>query len=241
MKVILAGATGAAGSQILRDLVSDPAVESITVLGRRALPSWLSSALPNNDKTTTMVVDDFLNYPADLRLKLTEHDACIWALGTSSNGMSEKAYTEVTYDYVVSAIQALEGVKNRPANKPFRFVLISGEGADPNEKSMMMFGRIKGRTERFLSELPPESRIQAHSLRPGFFYPTWKEAAGNIPSWTPTRRRIASIMGPITSGSWRLAIPVTDLSRFSIEAAKGKWGDDAMFSNYNMRKLLNEK
>jgi hypothetical protein len=122
--------------------VSDSAVESITVLGRRELPSWLSNALPT-PKITTVVLDNFLDYSADLRAQLVEHDACIWALGASSNGMSEKAYTELTYGYVVSMVKALEGVENRPADKPFRFVFISGEGADPTEKSMMMFGRIK--------------------------------------------------------------------------------------------------
>jgi hypothetical protein len=48
-------------------------------------------------------------------------------------------------------------------------------------------------------------------------------------------------MGPITSGSWRMAIAVSDLSRFAIEAAKGKWGDDPMFNNYRMRKLMSGK
>ncbi|THV03895.1 hypothetical protein K435DRAFT_650390 [Dendrothele bispora CBS 962.96] len=239
MKIILTGATGAAGSQILRDLASDVGVESVKVLSRRPLPSWLTDALPKTDKISNVVVEDFLNYPTDVRQTFAEHDACIWALGTSSNGMSEEAYTKVTYDYVVSMVSALEGVKSRPKDKPFRFIFFSGEGADPTEKSMMMFGRIKGRTERFLSELPPESGIKAHNLRPGFFYPKWKPAAQN--TWTPSRRFISSVIGPVVSGSWRLAIPVTDLSKFAIEAAKGGHGDSSLYTNYDMRKLLSQK
>ncbi|KAK7469346.1 hypothetical protein VKT23_003826 [Stygiomarasmius scandens] len=239
MKIILTGATGAAGSQILYDLVSDSTIESITVLSRRELPSWLTEALPDNNKMTTLIIEDFLNYPADVRQKLAEHDACIWALGTSSSGMSEEAYTKITYDYVVSIISALESVKNRPADDPFRFVFFSGEGADPTEKSMMMFGRIKGRTERFLSELSPETRIKAQSLRPGYFYPTWKPAAENTRS---SRRRVVSaVMGPLLSGSWKMAIQVTDLSKFAIETAKGKHSDTPMYTNYDMRKLLSGK
>jgi hypothetical protein len=93
-----------------------------------------------------VVLKDFLSYPAELLPKLAEHDACIWALGTSSAGHTEQSYTTITYDFVEKAVNAIiEGKKETGEEKPFRFVYVSGEGADPSGKSMMMFGRIKVR------------------------------------------------------------------------------------------------
>lgn len=126
----------------------DPSVTHITVLSRRPLPDWIP--LPSGRPSVEVeVLPDFLNYPADLSARLATHDACIWALGRSANGVSEEEYTKLTYGYVAHALEALEkgGVAgNRTAKDPFRFVFVSGEGADPEEKTMMMFGRIKVRS-----------------------------------------------------------------------------------------------
>jgi hypothetical protein len=126
--------------------VSDPAISSITVLTRRALPDWLTGAIPNN-KTSTVILDNFLHYPSGLPPKLATHGACIWALGCSSIGMSEQEYTKVTYDYVVSMVSALQSgdvAKSCRDNEPFRFVFISGAGADPTGRtSKPMFARVK--------------------------------------------------------------------------------------------------
>jgi hypothetical protein len=91
------------------------------------------------------VLKDFLNYPPEVASRLVEHDACIWALGRSSAGQTEEAYTEFTVGYIKVFIDALQqnGVTSRPENNPFRFVFVSGEGADPEGKSLLMFARIK--------------------------------------------------------------------------------------------------
>lgn len=92
-----------------------------------------------------IVLKDFMEYPPEIAKKLADHDACIWALGTSSIGMSEEAYTKVTYDYVVKAVEAIQagGIKDSTHAKPFRFVFISGEGSDPERRDIAMFGRVK--------------------------------------------------------------------------------------------------
>jgi len=139
MRLLLTGVTGAAGIQIFRTAIQDESVTKITVLTRRPLPSWMD--VPETDKTEIVVLSDFLHYPDDLPPRLAEHDACVWALGTSSSGLSAEEYTKITYDYLMAAIIALEkggvgqvttkedgSARERP---PFRFLFISGEGADP--------------------------------------------------------------------------------------------------------------
>lgn len=55
--------------------------------------------------------------------------------------------------------------------KPFRFIYVSGEGADQTEKARALFGRIKGRTEKELNEMDSEE-FQVLSIRPGGIIPT---------------------------------------------------------------------
>lgn len=50
--------------------------------------------------------------------------------------------------------------------EPFRFVYISGEGADQTEKSRMIFSRTKGKVEKALMGLESES-FKTLNLRPG--------------------------------------------------------------------------
>lgn len=49
---------------------------------------------------------------------------------------------------------------------PFRFVFISGGGADQTEKSRFIFGRTKGKAEKDLFGMENES-FKAINLRPG--------------------------------------------------------------------------
>jgi hypothetical protein len=101
--------------------------------------------IPENDKTEVIVLKDFLDYPSDLPAHLVGHDACIWALGKSSVGLSDEEYTRITYDYTMHFVnvlqEALAGTKDK--REPFRFVFISGEGADPSGKSNLKFAKIK--------------------------------------------------------------------------------------------------
>lgn len=124
----------------------DASISNITLLMRREMPAW--AALPPNavEKTTTIVHSDFTSYPPDLATRLAEHDACIWALGKSVRGMTEEQYTLLTYGYPMAALRAMRdaGVgRDRPPAQPFRFVYVSGEHADPTQKSMQMWARVK--------------------------------------------------------------------------------------------------
>lgn len=165
MRLLLTGATGAgthsnplevmqrltscsAGLNIYRAALNDASITSITLVMRREMPSW--AALPANasEKTTTIIISDFTSYPPDVASRLAGHDVCVWALGISSAGVKEADYTRITYEYPMAMAMALReaGVGNdRPEDKPFRFVYLSGEMADPTGKSGQMWARVKVR------------------------------------------------------------------------------------------------
>lgn len=57
--------------------------------------------------------------------------------------MSEAEYTRLTHDFPLAALKALDDANVRGEDGTFRFVYFSGEGADQEEKTRMLFGRVK--------------------------------------------------------------------------------------------------
>lgn len=155
MKIILTGATGLVGSEVLDLALEDPVITEVIVLVRR--PTGKS-----HSKLKEIVRRNFIDY-SDLTSKLQNVHACIWCLGVSQNDVSKKEYVQITVDYAVNAAKAFFA-----NNLDMKFCFLSGEGAKQNEKSLVLFGRIKGRAEKKLSEL--SSKV--FHFRPGYIQPS---------------------------------------------------------------------
>ncbi|KZT37304.1 hypothetical protein SISSUDRAFT_961629, partial [Sistotremastrum suecicum HHB10207 ss-3] len=171
MKLILTGATGAAGLAILRAASRDPSVSHITVLSRRPLPPHAAEF--SKSKTEVILHQNFTEYPPTLTEKLKDHDAVIWALGASQNGMDVEAYTKLTHDFPVAAIAALTDAGTGSPEKPLRFLYVSGQGADRSGKGWALFSKVKGRTEKDLVDYAAtHPSVIAQNIRPGYFFPS---------------------------------------------------------------------
>lgn len=131
------------GSELLRQLASDPTVVSVVHLARREVPS----AAP----IRTLVVD----FAALASLEV-EADVAYCALGTTiAKAGSQDAFFRIDHDAVLAfaelALRA--GVKT--------FVLVSSLGADAD--SRVFYSRTKGLVERSLEQLGFEHFV---TLRP---------------------------------------------------------------------------
>lgn len=76
MKLIITGATGFVGSEVVRQALRNPAVTSVAVIARKAVP-----VPPNEDssKLQSFVLNDWTStYPESLQEHLKDADACIW-------------------------------------------------------------------------------------------------------------------------------------------------------------------
>ena len=196
MRIILTGATGFAGGEVLRQVLLDPAISSITSLVRR--PSGIPHA-----KLTEIILPNFLDYSV---VDFAGHDACIWALGVSQTAVDEAAYIEITYDYMMAGAHAMLA-----ANPDLRFCFLSGRGADQNEQARTLFGRIKGRTEKHLAELTP----RAVSFRPAYIKPT--KASGPRKDFARFLAPIGSLMALVSD---TLAVDCDQLAHVMIDVAK---------------------
>ncbi len=158
--------------------------------------------------------------------------------------MAEQAYSELTHDWPMAAIKAFhEGGLVGEGGKPFRFVFLSGDGADRSGKGMAMFSRVKvrrmkrklyiagiltyvfmqGRTEADLlaySNASPD-KLRSFMLRPAYFFPSDPADAQRL------RSGFFRCTDPILGGLLRavnLGIDAADLGRVAVAVAKGADG-----------------
>jgi nucleoside-diphosphate-sugar epimerase len=167
--IILTGSTGLVGSAVLAQLLHSTTITRVSILSRRPI-----AATEGHKKANVIIQSDYSNYPQSVIDQLKDADACIWAQGKSSMGMTEKDYTELTHDWPLAAARAFGGMRQKDSSSSssggsFNFVYVSGEGADQTQKARAMFGRIKGRAEKDLVDLASSVELRdlsVYNLRP---------------------------------------------------------------------------
>lgn len=166
MKIILTGASGFVGTEVLARLLADPAVDRVTCLSRRPLPQ-------QSPKLETIPHADFGAYDSGLLERLAGHDACIWTLGGKASDLGgADDYVRVTHAFTLALAAGLAA----RARRPFTFCYLSGMGADQSESAWLPWERltrhIKGRTEKDLLELQQRfAGFSVHCYRPGGILP----------------------------------------------------------------------
>jgi len=158
MKIIVTGATGTVGSEVVRQAIADDSVEQLTILSRR--PSEVK-----HTKIRQIIHRDFMDYTG-LDNIFRETDACIWCLGISQSRVSKSDYFTITYEYAVAAAKAM--LRSNPS---VTFLFLSGQGADSTEKSRIRFAKVKGQTENALRAMPFRNLL---IFRPGGIYPVFR-------------------------------------------------------------------
>jgi uncharacterized protein YbjT (DUF2867 family) len=139
--VILAGATGLVGREILKGLLADPTVGAVHSLGRRAPAT-------QHPKLTAHIVD-FAALPP-----LPPADELYLALGTTIKvAGTPAAFRAIDYDANLNVAKAAmaAGVK--------KVGLVSAMGADP--RSRIFYNRVKGELEEALTQLTFEGLVIA--------------------------------------------------------------------------------
>lgn len=168
MKLVIFGSSGMVGQGALREALRDPAVTEVTTVVRK--PSGQT-----HPKLRELVHADVLSLTGlDLRC-----DACLFAIGVTSAGLSEEAYTKVTYDMAMSAARAVQSPSTT-------FVYVSGSGADRD----VMWARVKRRAERDLAAMPFKA---LYVFRPAFIQPMH-----GITSRTRMYNALYAVLWPLT-------------------------------------------
>ncbi len=148
LTALVIGATGATGTELVKQLIDDNQYTSVVVFSRRPL-------LLSQPTLTTHIVD--FDKP-QAWAHLVQGDVLFSALATTlkqAGSQKEQYKIDYTYQYQTAAIAAANGVAN--------YVLVSAMGA--NAKSWLFYPRIKGELDNAVAVLPFK---QIHIFRPGF-------------------------------------------------------------------------
>jgi hypothetical protein len=207
--IILTGATGLVGSAVLSHLLSSSSITRVSILSRSPVP-----AAENYPKTNVILHSDFSRYPSSILNQLRGAEACIWAQGKSSIGMTEKDYTELTHDWPLEAVKAFSCLKDH-SGKRFNFVYVSGEGADQTQTTARgIYGRIKGKAEKDLLDVAGDIHVSVYNLRPAVVDGRKGERARTrletVALW------VAPVIGVVAP---KLHMPVEVLARVAVELA----------------------
>jgi uncharacterized protein YbjT (DUF2867 family) len=122
------------GQGVLREALLDREVRRVTAVGRT--PSGAS-----HPKLSDVVAPDLFDLSAH-SAAFAGADACLYCLGVTSVGLTEEAYSRITYELTASVVATLRRVA-----PDLTFVFVSGRGSDSTEKGSIMWARVKGRAE----------------------------------------------------------------------------------------------
>ncbi|KAI9851533.1 MAG: hypothetical protein M1824_002612 [Vezdaea acicularis] len=178
MKLIIAGATGFVGKEVVRQCAAHPDVTSAVVLSRRALPD-LETYGDAAKKFDVVIVEDFLNYSPHVIEKIGDADGAIWSLAEKAHPFhTSPTFYTVNVDYTLhGATQMSLHSHPRTTNHPFRFAFCSGLATELDQNKRLLWGdqirKVKGRVEAPIFEMSNtkdkdgERGFSAYSLRPG--------------------------------------------------------------------------
>lgn len=147
MKVVLIGATGATGYELLKLMLADEAITEVVVLLRKALKV-------SNPKLKVVMVnfDQLSDWASEIK-----GDIAISCLGTTlKDAGSKEAQYKVDFQY------QYEFAKLAKANHISKFLLISASNADAS--SLFFYSKIKGLLENAIEDLNFQSFV---IFRPG--------------------------------------------------------------------------
>lgn len=166
--VAIFGASGTAGDGILKAALSNPDIEKIHVITRRATPRIEEGVASGKVEMTIHI--DYLDYSA-IREQLADVDAVFWAIGLSSIGIDEKTYRRIHVDFPRQFVEDWAGVSTRSAVS-FHYI----SSSDISEDSSAMWARVKVEAENTLFEFAEGTNLRVIAYRPDYIGPTSEEA-----------------------------------------------------------------
>ena len=199
--VVVAGASGLVGREILQGLLADESVAAVHSLGRRELPL-------THPKLAQLRVD-FKALPA-----LPSVGEAFIALGTTIKvAGSQAAFRAVDFDAVLAVARAAKAAGAR------RLGVVSAMGANP--RSTIFYNRVKGEMEEALSALGLDTLVIA---RPSFLAGD-REALGQpLRSGEKLALRVSRMLAPLIPANYA-SVDVRSVANAllaEVPAAKGR-------------------
>ena len=218
-RLVIVGATGMVGRYALRYALENPAVASVTAIGRDKLGL-------SHPKLREVLHQDFADCSA-LAEALIAQDAAVYCLGTYTGAVPDAEFRTITVDYTIEFGRVL-----RLSSPDAAFSFLSGNGADPTGRSRLAFARYKGEAEKALLA---KGFPRVYLFRPAYIYPVEPRKEPNF------SYRLLRAMYP----AFRVLFPnqvirADDLAHAMVEAAVRGTGErrGPVFENRDIRAMV---
>jgi uncharacterized protein YbjT (DUF2867 family) len=219
IRIAIVGATGMVGGYALRYALDDPAVVTVTVIGRRKLGI-------SHPKLKEVLHRDFADCSA-LAEPLSGQDAAVYCIGAYTGAVPDAVLRKITVDYTIEFARVLRGSSPDAA-----FSFLSGGGADPTGRSRIAYARYKGEAE---NALLAAGFPCAYIFRPAYIYPVEPRKEPNF------SYRVLRGIYPV----FRVLFPnhvirADDLARAMVDVAvrrRGKYGG-VVLENRDIRAMV---
>ena len=162
--VLIFGASGMVGSEVLTLCLETSAINNVTVFVRKPLDI-------KHKKLNEIIHNDYVNFDST-KEHLKNIDICFYCIGVYTGTVSKEEFNKVTIDMPFELAKALKSESPQVI-----FSLLSGAGADSTEKSRVLFAKAKGIAENKLIGL---NFNQLNIFRPGYIYPVKPRKEPNI-------------------------------------------------------------
>ena len=208
------------GGYALRYALENPAVGSVTSIGRRKLGI-------SHPKLKEALHEDFADCSA-LAETLSGQDAAVFCLGTYTGSVSDAQLRTITVDYTIEFARIL-----RLSSPDAAFSFLSGGGADPTGRSRIPYARYKGEAEKALlaAGFP-----HVYLFRPAYIYPVEPRKEPNF-----SYRFMRAIYPAFRVLFPNQVIRVDELARAMVYAALNSIGSEhhaVVFENRDIRALV---
>ena len=217
-RLVIVGASGMVGGYALRYALEDPAIGSVTAIGRRKLGI-------SDPKLKEVLHRDFADCSA-LAEVLTGKDAAVFCLGAYTGAVSDAELRTITVDYPIEFARVLH------ASSPSAlFSFLSGSGADPTGRSRMPFARYKGEAE---NAILAAGFARLYIFRPAYIYPVKPRKEPNF-----SYRLLRAIYPAFRTLFPNQVIQADDLARAMVDAAvQGADRGAKVFENRDIRAMV---
>ncbi|KAF2164725.1 hypothetical protein M409DRAFT_67822 [Zasmidium cellare ATCC 36951] len=209
MKVILSGATGFIGGNVLKRLLAVPSITLIVALSRRPLQT-------SDPKLKVVIHKDFLKYDDETLAQLQGAQACIWCLGKATSGK------EVHMDYTMAAANAFEDklLGHLGGGRKLKFVYLSGALAEKDQdKTVWLLGgarKLRGEVENKVLAIQTQhpDHWQSFVARPAYVTVGEPILRFVMPgSYIPVEELAAALVDTAVNGSETERLENVDLRR----------------------------